>query len=110
MGRLFRQGEEGDLDLLSGLLLDGGDDLRERLVLLGVVRLVPPHDEIRGAHAERRHHERRGENCGFTAHSAFSPGSTAKYVLAPGARQRPHEIWGEQVSSVKGMRLGPKSA
>ena len=46
---LFRV--EGDLNLLSAGLLEGGDDLLERLVLLGVVSLIPPHNEI-GASAQ----------------------------------------------------------
>ena len=50
---------EDELDLLAGLLLEGGDDLLDRLVLLGVVALIPPHHEVGGLRAERRHGERR---------------------------------------------------
>ena len=53
---------EDQLDLLAGVLAEGGDDLLDRLVLLGVIALVPPHDEIGGLGGERRHDERRREN------------------------------------------------
>ena len=53
---------EDQLDLLAGLLLEGGDDLLDRLVLLGVVALVPPHHEVGGVRAERRQDEHCGEN------------------------------------------------
>ena len=46
---------ENELDLLAGLLLEGGDGLPDRLVLLGVVPLLPPHHEVGGLRAERRH-------------------------------------------------------
>jgi hypothetical protein len=46
VGWLLLQGDEGDLDLLAGLLLESRDHLLERLVLLSMVRLVPPHDEV----------------------------------------------------------------
>ena len=50
-----------ELDLLAGLLLEGGDDLPDRLVLLGVAALLPPHHEVGGPGAERRQDQRRGE-------------------------------------------------
>jgi hypothetical protein len=37
-----------ELDLFSGLLLECGDDLDDRLIRLGVKALLPPHDEIGG--------------------------------------------------------------
>ena len=43
-----------ELDLLAGLLLEGGDDLPDRRVLLGVEALLPPHHEVGGPGAERR--------------------------------------------------------
>ena len=43
---------EVELDLLAGFLLEGGDDLPDRLVLLVVVALLPPHDEVGGTGAE----------------------------------------------------------
>jgi hypothetical protein len=58
---------QDQLDLLAGLLLEGGDDLPDRLVLLRVVALIPPHDEVGGPSAERRHHEHRCENYRFMA-------------------------------------------
>jgi hypothetical protein len=45
---------QDELDLLPGLLLEGGDDLSDRLVLLRIIALVPPHHEVRGPRAERR--------------------------------------------------------
>ena len=50
-------GMEDKLDPLAGLLLEGRDDLPDRLVLLGGVALVPPHDEVGAAGAERRQDE-----------------------------------------------------
>ena len=47
----------GQLDPLAALLLEGGDDLPDRLVLLGVVPFLPPDDEVRGPGAERRQHD-----------------------------------------------------
>jgi hypothetical protein len=45
---------EDQLDLLAGLLFEGGDDLPGRLVFLRVVALIPPHHEVGGPDAERR--------------------------------------------------------
>jgi hypothetical protein len=45
---------ECEFDLLAGVLLEGGDDLRDRLVLLGIEPLLPPHNEVGGLGAERR--------------------------------------------------------
>jgi hypothetical protein len=59
---------ERKFDLLVGLLLECGDDLRDRLVLLRVEALLPPHHEIGTAGAERRHGKRRGKNDGTGAH------------------------------------------
>ena len=53
-----------ELDLLAGLLLEGGDDLRDRRVLLGVEPLLPPDDEVGGPGAERRQDERYGAQSG----------------------------------------------
>jgi hypothetical protein len=61
-----------ELDLLAGLLLEGGDDLRDRLVLLWVKTLLSPDDQVGGLRAERRHHERRGEDNGLPAHDVAS--------------------------------------
>jgi hypothetical protein len=57
-----------EIDLLAGLLLEGGDDLPDRFVLLGIKPLFPPHHEVGGGCAERRHDQRRGENDGMGAH------------------------------------------
>ena len=45
---------EDELDLLAGLLLEGGDDLPERRLLLGVEALFPPHHEVGGAGRRRQ--------------------------------------------------------
>ena len=63
---------EDELDLLTCVLLEGGDDLPYRLVLLRVEPLFPPHHEIGGAGAERRQRERRGENNDLPAHNRAS--------------------------------------
>ena len=52
---------EDEFDLLAGVLLEGGDDLPDRLVLLGVEPLLPPHHEIGGPCAERCGHEQSGK-------------------------------------------------
>jgi hypothetical protein len=56
------------VDLLSGLLLEGSDDLPDRLILLVVLCPLPPHHEIGAPRSERRHDDRRGKNDGSTAH------------------------------------------
>jgi hypothetical protein len=50
-------GLEG-LHLLTGLLLEGGDDLGARLVLLGVEALLPPDHEVGGLCAGRCKYQR----------------------------------------------------
>ena len=65
---------EGELDLLAGVLLEGRDDLPERLVLLGVVPLLPPHHQVGGFCAERRwQDQQRDEDNG--AHRHHGPAS-----------------------------------
>ena len=72
------------LDLLAGVLLEGGDDLPDRLVLLRVLALIPPHDEVGGPGAERRHGEHRDENRSSAAHVVTSPiGRTASISSLP---------------------------
>ena len=63
---------EDELDLLAGLLLEGGDDLPDRLVLLGVVPLLPPHHEVGGLRAERRQNERQSNENGVGVHDRSS--------------------------------------
>ena len=80
---------EDQLDLLAGLLLEGGDDLLDRLVLLGVVALLPPHDEVGGPRAERRQHERSGEKDGSNPHGRRSLTiNGSHHALARRQRQR----------------------
>jgi hypothetical protein len=71
--RKLLQGIGGDLDPLAGLLLESGDDLPDRLVLLRIVALLPPHHEVGGVRAKRRQHERGGENRSSAAHVVTSP-------------------------------------
>ena len=47
-----------ELNLLAGLLLEGGHDFPDRLVLLGVLTPLPPDHEVGGAGAERRQDDR----------------------------------------------------
>src|SRR3712207_5678882 len=56
--------ELDELDVLAGLLLERGDDLRDRRVPLGVEALLPPDDEVGAAGAERRQNEHGGEDDG----------------------------------------------
>jgi hypothetical protein len=63
-----------ELDLLAGLLLECGDGLLDRRVLLGIDSLVPPNDEVSAPGTERRQDERYGKNDGPSAHSRASPG------------------------------------
>jgi hypothetical protein len=63
---------EADLDLLASLLLEGGDDFRNCLVLLEIEPLVPPDDKVGAAGAERRQNERSGENENSAAHQCLS--------------------------------------
>jgi hypothetical protein len=50
------------------LPLEGRDDLRDRLVLRGVVPFLPPHHEVGGLCAERHHEQRRGEKTSTVGH------------------------------------------
>jgi hypothetical protein len=65
-------GMEDVVYLFARILLDGGDDLPDRLVILGVVAFIPPDDEIGAPSAERRHCEHRGENNDLLAHDMAS--------------------------------------
>jgi hypothetical protein len=61
------------LDPLAGLVLESGDDLAGRRVLLGVVAFLPSDDKVGGLRPEGgRHGERGRENQGFNAHRALS--------------------------------------
>jgi hypothetical protein len=55
---------ENELDLLIGLLLEGGNDLPDRLVLLVVLSLLPPHYEVGALGAKWRHYECHGQKDG----------------------------------------------
>src|SRR5262245_49584090 len=50
-----------EVDSLAALLLEGRDDLPDRIVLLLVAALLPPYYEIGGAGAEWRHRQHRSE-------------------------------------------------
>ena len=58
-----------ELDLLARALLEGGDDLADRLVFLGIESLLPPHDEVGGLCAEWRQDQRGGEDEDSNAHN-----------------------------------------
>lgn len=64
---------EDELDLLAGLLLGGGNDLPDRLVLLRVVAFISPDDEVGGLCPEWRQNQRRGKKQGSNAHDPTSP-------------------------------------
>jgi hypothetical protein len=69
---------ECKFDLLPGLLLEGRDNLRNCLDLLRVKPLLPPHHEVGGLRAERRHHERSGNCNSLTAHQPSSLASPVR--------------------------------
>jgi hypothetical protein len=62
-----------ELDLLAAVLLESGDDVPDRLVLLRVETFVPLHHEVGGLGAERRHRENRGENRNSAPHVVTPP-------------------------------------
>jgi hypothetical protein len=73
-----------ELDLNAGVPLKGGDGLGDRLILLGVVPLLPPHDEVGSVHAERHDDQRYGKNRNSTAHIVASrryPARSSMYLL-----------------------------
>ena len=51
-------------------LNEGGDDLADRRVLLGIGSLLPPNDEVSGPGAKWHQHERGGEEDGPDPHGA----------------------------------------
>jgi hypothetical protein len=63
--------KHGQLDL-TGLLLEGGDDLPEPVVLLGVVPVVYHTTRSAARCAERRYYEQRGEDGSLAAHVVTS--------------------------------------
>jgi hypothetical protein len=81
-------GIQNKLDLLAAVLLERCDDLPDRLLLLWVIALIPPDDEVGGLRAERRHDEHRGENRTSAAHVIASPIGLREYLPALGAWQR----------------------
>jgi hypothetical protein len=50
------------------LRLKGLSELRKGPVLLGIVGLIPPHDEVGGPGTERGHDQRSGEEDGPSQH------------------------------------------
>jgi hypothetical protein len=91
---LFRKllhGMEDELDLAAGLLLECGNDLSDCLVLLGVVALLPPDEEISGPGAERRQNERGGENYGFSTHVELAS-VRLEVVLLTTRGNDPHQV------------------
>src|SRR5262247_3038338 len=54
-------GMEDELDVITGTLLKGGDDLPDGIVFLVQISLLPPHHEVSGLRAERCENQRGGE-------------------------------------------------
>ena len=89
VGPKFFLRTKDQLDLLAAILLERRDDLPDRRVLFGGLPLLPPHHEVGGLCAERRHGERRGENQCSNAHGVASLiKSTVDYAPARRQRQR----------------------
>ena len=63
---------EDELDLLAGILLEGGDDLPERASSWGRT-LLPPHHEVGGPGAERRQDHRGGKDNGANSQHGRLP-------------------------------------
>jgi hypothetical protein len=53
-------------------LLEGGDDLSDRFVLLEVGPFFPPHHEVGGSGAERCQNERQSNENGLGTHARSS--------------------------------------
>ena len=68
----FPHGIEDEFGLFASLLLEGGDDLSEGIVFLGVESLVPPHHEIGGPGARRRQEQRGDDGCDQSLHERHS--------------------------------------
>ena len=82
---------ENELDLLAAPLLESGDGLRDRRVLLGMVSLLPPHHEVGGLRGDRRQDECRSKENGSGAHARSSLKSQVDRNGHPAARQR--KLW-----------------
>jgi hypothetical protein len=89
---------EDQLDLLAGFLLEGGDDLPDRIVFLGVVALVPPDDEIGGVCAQRRQNERQSNENGVGVHDRSS------LKLQSGS------YWGRGISAISAADRPPRES
>jgi hypothetical protein len=92
------------LNLLAALLLEGGDNLPQRRVLLRVGPFLPPHDEIGRLGAKGRHREHRGENRSSAAHVVTFPiarTASISSLLVPG-NVRANFDWWEQVGGTPG--------
>ena len=62
-----------ELDLLAGLLFEGGDDLRDRRVLLRIEPLLPPDDEVGAPGAHGRQDQRGGKDNGANSQHGRLP-------------------------------------
>jgi hypothetical protein len=62
-----------ELNLFAGLLLEGGDDLPDRRILLRVLSLFPPHHEVSGPGAGRRNREHGDHKRSSATHFVTSP-------------------------------------
>jgi hypothetical protein len=71
--REFRLLIEDEFDMLTAVLLEGRDGLPDRLVLLRVEPLIPPHHEVGGLRAERCQDQHHGQNYDSAAHCDAFP-------------------------------------
>ncbi len=71
LGREIVLRGEGDLDVLAGLALEGGDEFPDHIVLSGIdLPQLPPDDEVGAPGDNRRQRERGGEEDGPDPHGA----------------------------------------
>jgi hypothetical protein len=85
------------LNPLAGLVLESGDDLARRRVLLWVKTFLPPDDEISAPGAEGRHHEHPGQYNVSTAHHRRSLVHRRIRLIhrslpAPSRQSKPHRV------------------
>ena len=89
---------EDELDPFAAVLLEGGHDLPDRLILLGVEPLLPPHHEVGGPGAERRQHDRRSENSDLLVHVPPPFALPRSISLLPVHGKDAHDIWANRSS------------
>jgi hypothetical protein len=103
-----------EFDVLAGLLLERGDDLRERLVLAGVEPLLPPHHEVGAPGAERRWEKHGGKDDGANWRHGWSQsirGSILPTIapIVPVAKNLARPVcYGEDAMSQSGRKSGSR--